>query len=89
MRCRDSGVSDCQILDPLYRGIELEDCLRCRVANNTIVDRRAEPRMRQAVRIVGSSRDNLVAGNICRGGAGELLEAPAGSAEIRDNLLSR
>ena len=89
VRCRDSGVSDCQILDPLYRGIELEDCLRCRVANNTIVDRRAEPRMRQAVRIVGSSRDNLVAGNICRGGAGELLEAPAGSAEIRDNLLSR
>ncbi|MCE9607050.1 MAG: right-handed parallel beta-helix repeat-containing protein [Planctomycetia bacterium] len=89
VRCQDCGVSDCQILDPLYRGIELEDCLRCRVANNTIVDRRTKPRMQQAVRIVGRSRDILVTGNICRGAVGELVEAPTGAAEVRDNLLLR
>lgn len=86
VRCRDCGVSDCQILDPLYRGIELEDSLRCRVANNTIVDRRAKPSMRQAVRVSGNSRFNLIAGNIVGGATESPLDTPQGTAEVRDNL---
>ncbi len=74
VRCQDSGVSDCQILDPLHRGIELEDCVRCRIANNTIVDRRAQPTMRHAIRIVGQSRDNLISGNILGGAVETLLD---------------
>ncbi len=87
VRCQDCGVSDCQILDPLHRGIELEDCVRCRVANNTIVDRRAQPIMRHAVRIVGQSRDNLVTGNILGGAVEKLLDAPDNPSQVRDNLL--
>jgi len=86
VRCRDCGVSDCQILDPLHRGIELEDCLRCRVANNTIVDRRAKPSMRQAVRVLGASRFNLITGNIVGGATEAPLDTPQGTAEARDNL---
>ena len=87
VRCSDCGVSDCQILDPLHRGIELEDCHRCRVANNTIADRRAKPTMRQAIRVVGQSRNNLITGNILSGTTEKLLDAADKPLEVRDNLL--
>ena len=87
VRCTDCGVSDCQILDPLHRGVELEDCRRCRVSNNTIVDRRAVPTMKQAVRITGDSRFNLVTGNILGGAAEKLLHTLEGAGEMGDNFL--
>ena len=89
VRCSDCGVSDCQILDPLHRGLELEDCVRCRVANNTIVDRREKPTMKHAIRIVGQSRDNLITGNILGGATEKLLDASGDPSELRDNLLLR
>lgn len=89
VRCSDCGVSDCQILDPLHRGLELEDCFRCRVANNTIVDRRASPSMKHAIRILGQSRDNLITGNILGGATEKLLDAIGDPSELRDNLLLR
>lgn len=87
VRCSDCGVSDCQFLDPVHRGLELEDCIRCRVANNTIVDRRAQPTMRQAIRVLGQSRDNLITGNILGGATEKLLDAIDTPLEVRDNLL--
>lgn len=89
VRCSDCGVSDCQILDPLHRGLELEDCVRCRVANNTIVDRRASPSMKHAIRVLGQSRDNLITSNILGGATEKLLDANGDPPEIRDNLLLR
>ncbi|TXT38796.1 MAG: hypothetical protein FD138_253 [Planctomycetota bacterium] len=89
VRCSDCGVSDCQILDPLHRGLELEDCVRCRVANNTIVDRRASPSMKHAIRVLGQSRDNLITGNILGGATEKLLDAVGDPSELRDNLLLR
>ena len=89
VRCSDCGVSDCQILDPLHRGLELEDCVRCRVANNTIVDRRESPSMKHAIRILGQSRDNLITGNILGGATEKLLDAIGDPSELRDNLLLR
>lgn len=89
VRCSDCGVSDCQILDPLHRGLELEDCVRCRVANNTIVDRRASPSMKHAIRVLGHSRDNLITGNILGGATEKLLDASGEPSELRDNLLLR
>ena len=89
VRCSDCGVSDCQILDPLHRGLELEDCVRCRVANNTIVDRRASPSMKHAIRVLGQSRDNLITGNILGGATEKLLDASGDPSEVRDNLLLR
>lgn len=87
--CRDGEVSDCQILDPLHRGLELEDCVRCRIANNTIVDRRASPSMKHAIRVLGQSRDNLIADNILGGATEKLIEVPCDPTENRDNLLLR
>lgn len=89
VRCSDCGVSDCQILDPLHRGLELEDCVRCRIANNTIVDRRASPSMKHAIRVLGQSRDNLITGNILGGATEKLLDAISDPSELRDNLLLR
>lgn len=89
VRCSDCGVSDCQILDPLHRGLELEDCVRCRVANNTIVDRRSSPSMKHAIRVLGQSRDNLITGNILGGATEKLLDASGDPSELRDNLLLR
>jgi len=89
VRCSDCGISDCQLLDPLHRGLELEDCVRCRVANNTIVDRRSQPTMRQAIRILGQSRDNLITGNILSGATDKLLDDSGDTFEPHDNLLLR
>ena len=89
VRCSDCGVSDCQFLDPLHRGLELEDCLRCRIANNTIVDRREKPSMRHAIRVLGQSRSNLVSGNILGGATVKLIDATGEASELRDNMLLR
>jgi parallel beta-helix repeat protein len=87
VRCRECAISDCQILDPLHRGVELEDCLRCRVTNNTIVDRRSQPRMRHAIRVLGQCRDNLIVGNILGGAVETLVDATDTESPVRDNLL--
>ena len=63
IRCRDCSISDCQILDPMHRGVELKNCERCRVANNTIVDRRPTPSMLHAIRCRGGS-NNLIQNNM-------------------------
>ena len=88
VRCSDCAVSDCQILDPLHRGLELEDCVRCRVANNTIVDRRKQPSMLNSIRVKGKG-SNLISGNILSGAVENLLEVAEGAAEVRDNMLIR
>jgi parallel beta-helix repeat protein len=88
VRCSDCGISDCQLLDPLHRGIELEDCVRCRVNNNTIVDRRAATSMRNAIRIKGHSRHNLVTGNIVGRSTAERVDTGSDAAEVRDNLFT-
>lgn len=69
--CRDCSLSDCQILDPLYRGVELKDCQRCRIANNTIVDRKDHISMRHGVRCRGGS-GNVIQNNL----VGRAIEAP-------------
>lgn len=89
VRCSDCGVSDCQIVDPLHRGLELTDCTRCRIANNTIVDRRETPSMRHAIRVLGQCRDNLISGNILGGAIDKLLDVSGDPTAPRDNLLIR
>jgi len=86
VRCRDCGISDCQVLDPLHRGIELADCQRCRVANNTIVDRRVQRTMRNAIRITGQGRDNLIAGNILGSAVDKLIDVDDPSTAMENNI---
>jgi len=84
-RCRDSSLSDSQILDPLHRGVELVDCVRCRVVNNTIVDRREQKKMHHAIRVLGASRDNCIAGNLVGGAIDKEIVAEPTAGVVRDN----
>lgn len=85
VRCSDGSVSGCQLLDSLHRGVELQDCRRCRVTNNSIVDRRVAPTMRNAVRVTGG-HDNLVSGNLVGGAVDQAIVAPRENAVVRENL---
>jgi hypothetical protein len=49
-------ILGCQVLDPEFRGIDIRNCRNTNVCECTIVDRRARPKMREPVRIVGSSK---------------------------------
>jgi parallel beta-helix repeat protein len=86
IECRDFSVSDCQLLDSLYCGVSLHDSERCRVTNNTIVDRREKPVMRHAVRVTGKSRHNLVTGNIVGGATEAAIVTAEGTARVAENL---
>ena len=86
VRCRDVAISECQILDSLHRGVELEDCQRCRVSGNSIVDRRKEHSMLQAVRVRGKSVDNLVQNNLLGGARQKLLDVVLGSSTPQGNV---
>jgi len=85
-RSSDMAVSDCQLTDPLVRGIELQECTRCRVTNNSIVDRRENPSTLNAVRITGGSRHNLVANNLLSGAKHKPLDIPPGTAKMQGNV---
>ena len=58
------AVSTCQILDPHYRGVHLQDASRCTVSNNTIADRRVPTRMHAAIEMSGAGQGNVVQGNM-------------------------
>ena len=84
LRCREMAVSGCQILDPLIRGIDVIDCHRCRISDNTILDRRSQPVMRHALRVTGGQ--NLVQHNLW-GGATDVVASIAEGNFVQGNVL--
>jgi hypothetical protein len=74
-------------MDPVHRGVELQDCQRCRITNNTIVDRRAIPTMRQAIRLTGQNQHILIDGNILGGATESLLAGLPDVPQNGGNLL--
>jgi polygalacturonase len=78
----DVAISNCQILDFMYRGITLTDGLRCRITGCSVIERRRTPAVGTSIRASGG-RDNLIADNIINRGG---LSVAAGTATIRDNL---
>jgi len=86
IRCTDMAISNCQLNDVRVRGIELQDCLRCRISDNSIVDRRQNPTMLQAVRITGNSRDNLVQNNLVGGARKKSIDVPQETATMQGNV---
>jgi parallel beta-helix repeat protein len=85
VRCRDVTVTDCQILDAEARGIELEGCERCRVTGNTVIDRRLRPTVRQAVRVLGPGKNNLVTNNLVGGATERAIVIAPGTALDQGN----
>jgi hypothetical protein len=45
-------ILGCQVLDPEFRGIDIRNCRNTKVSECNVVDRRARPTMREAVRVV-------------------------------------
>lgn len=87
VRCTDFAINSCQIVDPLHRGIELQDCTRCRVVGNHIVDRREQPSMREAIRVLGGSRKNVVLHNTVGGSTGKPIIAATEVAVTAGNIV--
>jgi hypothetical protein len=87
IRCRDVALSNCQLLDSRVRGVELIDCRRCSVAANHIVDRRADPTMREGIRVSGDSRDILLLGNIVGGATQQAIKLPEERGTARENVI--
>lgn len=84
--CRDFAVAECQLTNPLHRGIELLDCRRCRVVNNSVVDNREQPTMLQAIRVAGDSSGNLVQGNLTSGAKVQAVEIGEQTAIVSGNI---
>jgi parallel beta-helix repeat protein len=79
---REITISSCQILDSAYRGIDLADVSRSRINDCTILDRRPAPTMREAIRVAGRGRDNVVINNMLGGATAELV-AVSGSPVVQ------
>jgi RNase P/RNase MRP subunit p29 len=86
-RCSGIAVSDCQILSPLHRGVYLEDATLCRIANNTIIERREEPTMITGIHVTGNSRDNLVQHNHIQSGSAGAVVCEEGQAVVLNNTV--
>ncbi len=87
VHCRDMAVSSCQVLDPAVRGCYLENCRRCRISDNTILDRRDPQRMKAAVQLDAQCAHNLVRHNLLQAGtAGAILPESAADADANTIL---
>jgi polygalacturonase len=87
-RSREVTLSACQVLDPRHRGIDLVDVRNSRVSNCTVIDRRREPTMREAIRLSGGGRNNLVHHNLVSRGTQDDLAIAAGTATVEANVVT-
>lgn len=85
----DCAVSGCQIHDPHWRGVHLENCRRCRISDNSILDSHQGGRMLEAIAVTGESRDNLVQNNLIRSGREDPLNVVEGQAAVQGNVVVR
>jgi hypothetical protein len=70
---REVSIYNCQVLDPVHRGIYLSNVHNTRVSESTVVDRRPMRSMKDAIRIVGKGDGVLVRNNsIGMGTAGDI-----------------
>ena len=82
--CRDVQVTGCQIVDPLYAGLELKACTCCVLTGNSIVDRREPARMKHAIRLTGQNRDVVVQHNLLRGSTAATIAGPREGVFVRN-----
>ena len=85
VRSRDVSISDCQVLDPRYRGVVLENATRCRVSGCHIVDRSNADSFVAAIEARGRGRDNWIDGNTLheRDGIPHIVQTAGSKAGVR------
>ena len=88
--CRDLAIANNQLLESHGCGVEVRDSVRCRISDNTISETREDPRMSSSVRVLGSSRQNLIQNNLvsvaveCSGERGRQVNNTIVSSLARD-----
>ncbi len=82
------AITACQVLDPLHRGVDLIDVRNTRLNACTVVDRRPDGTMREAVRWRGGGAPgNAAVENLIGKGTAGALEIEKGAAESRGNTI--
>lgn len=79
------SIVACQVLDPVHRGITLENVRNSRVSDCTVIDRRPETTMRESIRLKGHGHGNLILNNLV-GGATQTALAIADGATVAGNV---
>ncbi|MDX2037361.1 MAG: right-handed parallel beta-helix repeat-containing protein [Isosphaeraceae bacterium] len=74
--------SGLQILDPAVRGFELENVEHCRIVGSTIIDRRPEKTMLEAVRARGKGGVNVLEGCTIGRGRRAAIDAEPGVLRV-------
>lgn len=79
-------IGHCQVLDPTARGIELADVRGVIVDGCTLLDRREEPSMTEAIRLRGRGSGVSIRGNLVTGGASAIIAEASEGIKIDGNL---
>jgi hypothetical protein len=84
---REIAITGCQVLDPAHRGIYLKDVRNSRLSDCTILDRRPERTMVEAVRLDGSGSGTMIRGNLLGRGTAAAIHVPQGAAAVDANVV--
>ncbi len=82
------SIVGCQVLEPKFRGIELVNVRNSQVAHCTILDRRTEPTMLEAIRLTGKGGGNSLVDNLTGGGTEEIINNSDSKAVVDRNQLA-
>ena len=81
-------VAGCQILDATHRGLHLDRVKNVTVSNCTILTRKPQPTMREAIFVAGCGKDVLLQGNILGRGTQADLRFADGEPTVAGNIAS-
>jgi hypothetical protein len=84
---REIAITGCQVLDPAHRGMYLKDVRNSRVSDCTIVDRRPDRTMIEAIRLDGSAPGNVIRNNLLGRGTAAAFHVAEGSAVVDANVI--
>lgn len=83
------SITASQVLDPVHRGINLENVRNSRVSDCNVIDRRSEPSMRESIRLKGRGPGNLILNNLIGGAVGEPLAIADGATVVGNVVVEK
>jgi hypothetical protein len=88
-RCSEMTVSGCQIIDPVHRGLHLEDTRNSIISGCTVLVRNSSPTLREAILAQGCGGDLLIQGNLLGKGARGDLVMENGAPTVTGTVSAR
>lgn len=81
VRSRETSIVACQVFEPRHRGILVSDSRNTRIADCTVLDRKATGKLAASIEVTGKSPGTLIRGNlVMKGTRGDIL-APGAIVE--------